>query len=191
MKIHTPDVLVTDAKEAIEMLKAGNKRYLTGEMSSKNTYNMDRNILANAQKPFAVILCCSDSRVAPEIFFDQRLGDIFVVRNAGNVADKTALGSIEYATEHLGTPLVVVIGHGSCGAVTAACSEGKLPENIKHIVNYIQPAVDMGGDIDTVAHHNVDIMVEQVRNNEIIKHVGATVIGAYYDIVTGIVEWKY
>ena len=108
-----------DFSSALQSLKAGNKRFVTGGLSPKNTYAEDRKALCEGQHPFAVVLCCSDSRVAPEIIFDQKLGDLFVIRNAGNVIDKHVLGSIEYAVEHLGTSLVVVMGHSCCGAVTA------------------------------------------------------------------------
>jgi carbonic anhydrase len=141
------------------------------------------------QNPFAVILTCSDSRVAPEIFFDQRLGDIFVIRNAGNVADTEGLGSIEYAIEHLKTKLVVVCGHSKCGAVTAAYKGGEFPPNIKRIVDLINPAVQKGGDLEKVVHNNVESMVARVKADDMIKRMGVTVIGAYYDIHTGEVEW--
>jgi len=171
------------------MLKEGNERYLKGELIRKDSYSADREVLNSGQKPFAVILACADSRAAPEIFFDQKLGDIFVIRNAGNIADTTVLGSIEYATEHLKSRLVVVCGHSNCGAVTAACSGGELPPNIRHIVEHIQPAVNKGGDIDKVAHSNVEIVVGQVKADEIVKRLGVTVVGAYYDIHSGAVKW--
>jgi carbonic anhydrase len=189
MKIHKPDELIEDANTALQMLKDGNERYLKEELIQKNSYSTDRAVLNSGQKPFAVVLTCSDSRAAPEIFFDQKLGDIFVVRNAGNIADKTALGSLEYAVEHLKSRLVVVCGHSKCGAVTAACSGGELPPNINHIVEHIKPAMKKGGDIDEVIHNNVKVMVEQVKSDEIVKRLGITVVGAYYDIHSGAVKW--
>jgi len=189
MKIHQPTELITDPNVALQMLKEGNERYLKGTLTPKTDYKEARAALAGGQKPFAVVLTCSDSRVPPEIFFDQKLGDIFVIRNAGNIADKTVLGSIEYAVEHLKSKLVVVCGHGKCGAVTAACSGGELPPNIKHIVDHIEPAVKMGGDVDAVVHNNVKVMVGQVKADEIVKHLGVVVVGAYYDIQSGEVKW--
>ena len=118
--MYKPYQSVKDAAQAVELLKKGNERYLQGNFSDKSDYASERDILAGGQHPFAAVLTCSDSRTPPEIFFDQRLGDIFVVRNAGNIADPTALGSIEYAVEHLKVPLVAVVGHGKCGAVIAA-----------------------------------------------------------------------
>jgi len=189
MKIHQPGELIEDANIALQMLKEGNARYLKGELIPKTSYNADREVLNSGQKPFAVVLNCADSRAAPEIFFDQKLGDIFVIRNAGNVADKTALGSIEYAVEHLKSKLVVVCGHSKCGAVTAACSGGELPPNVKHIVDHIMPSVKKGGDVEKVVHTHVAAMMEQVKADEIVKRLGVKVVGAYYDIHSGAVEW--
>jgi len=189
MKIHQPAELIEDANAALQMLKEGNARYLKGELIPKTSYSADREVLNGGQKPFAVVLTCADSRAAPEIFFDQKLGDIFVIRNAGNVADKTALGSIEYAVEHLKSKLVVVCGHSKCGAVTAACSGGELPPNIKHIVDHIMPSVKKGDDVEKVVHTHVAAMMEQVKADEIVKRLGVKVVGACYDIHSGAVEW--
>ena len=189
MKIHQPTEIINDPEVALQMLKEGNERYLNGKLTAKTDYKELRDTLDNEQDPFAVILTCSDSRVAPEIFFDQKLGDIFVIRNAGNVADTEALGSIEYAVEHLKTKLVVVCGHRHCGAVTAACSGGEFSPNIKRIVDLIRPAVEKGGDLDKVVHNHVEIMVEKVKSDTIVKHLGIKVVGAYYDIHSGKVEW--
>ena len=98
-----------DSQNAIELLNAGNARFVSGALNPKEDYAEDRERLAKGQHPFAVVLCCSDSRVVPKILFDQKMGDLFVIRNAGNVVDEDVLGSIEYAVEHLGTPLVVVL----------------------------------------------------------------------------------
>ncbi|MDL2218059.1 carbonic anhydrase [Christensenellaceae bacterium OttesenSCG-928-M15] len=189
MKIHQPGESIKDASAALALLKEGNERYLSGNLIPKDTYKEDRDVLNGGQKPFAVVLCCSDSRVAPEIFFDQKLGDLFVIRNAGNIADATVLGSIEYAVEHLGSPLVVVCGHSKCGAVTAACANDALPPNIQSIAERIRPCIHDGDDVDTVIHHNVNAVMEQVKNDEIVKHMGAKVAGAYYNIHTGEVVW--
>ncbi len=189
MKMHDPAQLVESAEEALEMLKEGNLRYVESHLSSKDCYCTDRDTLKNEQHPFAVVLCCSDSRVAPEIFFDQRLGDLFVIRNAGNISDDTVLGSIEYAVQHLKTPLVVICGHSSCGAVTAAFDGGDLPPHIQSIADHIKPAVDLGGELDEVIHHNVEVVMEQIEQDDIIKDIGVTIVGAYYDICTGVVTW--
>ena len=176
MRLHDPEVKVTSAEEALQMLKEGNARFMSGELTM-------------GQKPFAIILCCADSRVAPEIYFDQKLGDIFVIRNAGNVVDEVVLGSIEYGAEHLGSPLMVVLGHTSCGAVTAACEGGELPENIEAIVKKIQPSVKAGASVNEVSRANAIAMAEQIKADPIIKHVGTTVVPAIYDIASGEVIW--
>ena len=187
-KIHQPAELIEDANLALQMLKDGNERYLKGALIPKTSYSADREILKDGQKPFAVILTCSDSRAVPEIFFDQKLGDIFVIRNAGNIADTAVLGSIEYAVEHLKAKLVVVCGHSKCGAVTAACANEELPPNIQYIVDNIKPAVE-GSDVDAAINKNVRLIVDKIKGNEIVKHEKAVVVGAYYDIHTGKVKW--
>jgi len=186
---HQPGDLVTDPQAALQNLKDGNARFLKGELADKSSYAADREVLNAGQKPFAVVLTCADSRVAPEIFFDQKLGDIFAIRNAGNVVDETVLGSIEYAVEHLKSPLVVVVGHTKCGAVTAACSDGELPDNIKSIVKRIKPAVKKDMEVDQVVRANVAQMADQVKDDEIVKELKVKVLGACYDIHTGVVEW--
>ena len=189
MNLHKPDVKVTDAGEALQLLKGGNKRYLSRQLSEKTDYEEIRQALAEGQKPFAIVLCCADSRVAPEICFDQKLGDIFVVRNAGNVVDETVLGTIEYGVEYLGIPLVVVVGHSRCGAVAAACKGGKLSDNIQWIVHKIEPSVRKGNGVDETVHIHAREMAGQIRKNEGIMRLGTRVEAACYDTVTGEIKW--
>ena len=189
MTLHKPDVKLTSAEEALNLLKEGNARFVKDELCSKEGYPADREVLKSGQVPYAIVLCCADSRVAPEIYFDQRLGDIFVIRNAGNVVDEVVLGSIEYGAEHLGSPLVVVVGHTSCGAVTAACQGGDLPRNIQAIVNKINPSVAEGKEVNEVAAENAKAMAAEVADDEIIKHLGTKVVPAIYDILSGEVTW--
>jgi len=189
MKIHQPTELIEDANVALQMLKEGNERFLKGELIHKVTNNSDREIMYREQKPFAIILTCSDSRVAPEIFFDQKLGDIFIIRNAGNIADKTTLGSIEFAIEYLKCKLIVVCGHTRCGAITAACSGAEFSPNIKHIIDHIKPAVDKGGYLDEIICSNVEIMVDRIKADVTVRHLGVIVTGAYYDLYSGMVKW--
>jgi carbonic anhydrase len=131
------------ADEALQRLLDGNKRFVESKMTASALCDLPaREKLAKGQQPYAIILSCSDSRVPPEIIFDRALGEVFVVRVAGNVADPIVLGSIEYATEHLGSPLIMVLGHERCGAVTAAVnSKGKHEGNVGAILKAIQPAV--------------------------------------------------
>lgn len=187
--IHSPGELVSDSQKALQYLKDGNQRYLDNRTIVRDTNAEDRNVLKDGQKPFAVIVTCSDSRVSPEIYFDQKLGDIFVIRNAGNIADETVLGSIEYAVEHLHAPLVVVVGHSSCGAVTGAFNGGEYPENLQTIINTISSSIENSNDIVEAIHANIDSVVEQINENEIVKEMGANVIGAHYNIESGEVSW--
>ena len=179
----------TYSQQALELLKEGNARFISGTLTLKDDYAELREKLNTGQHPFAVVLCCSDSRVAPEIIFDQKLGDLFVIRNAGNVVDEDVLGSIEYAVEHLGTPLVVVLGHSSCGAVTATCQGGDLPGHILDLARRIRPAISTGCCIDDNARRHAQRMAQLIEEDEIVHHVGAKVVAAFYDLQSGKVEW--
>lgn len=177
------------AEWPLEALKEGNARFVSGKSSRKEDYAADRERLAQGQHPFAVVLCCSDSRVTPETVFDQHLGDLFVIRNAGNVVDEDVLGSVEYAVEHLHTPLVVVMGHSNCGAVTAATQGGELCGHIKTIAERIRPSVGDGCRIDENARRHAARMARQIAENQIVMHENAQVLPAFYDIRSGVVEW--
>ena len=178
-----------DFETALQSLKDGNERFVAEALTPKDDYATLREQLSTGQQPFAVVLCCSDSRVAPEIIFDQKLGDLFVIRNAGNVVDDDVLGSIEYAVEHLGTPLVVVLGHSCCGAVTATCQGGDLPGHIVDIAKRIQPAISTGCCIDDNAKRHAKRMAQLIAEDDIVHHMGAQVTAAFYDIRSGKVEW--
>ncbi len=132
-------------EEALQRLMEGNQRYVENQMTGTKLCDLPtRTSLAKSQHPYAVVLTCSDSRVPPEIIFDKGLGEIFVIRVAGNISDPIVLGSIEYAAEHLGSPLIMVLGHERCGAVTAAVNaKGKSSgsKNIDAIVKVVTPAV--------------------------------------------------
>ena len=180
----------TDSKQALDLLKAGNARFVSGALAQKDDYTTLREQLSAGQHPFAVVLCCSDSRVAPEIIFDQKLGDLFVIRNAGNIVDEEVLGSIEYAVEHLETPLVVVMGHSACGAVTATCQGGDLPGHILDLAKRIKPSISSGCCIDDNARSHAKRMAQLIEEDEIVHHVGAKVVAAFYDLQSGKVEWQ-
>src|SRR5438067_11616610 len=140
--------------EAIAKLKEGNARYTSGNLQHPGQTTERRAELAKSQHPFAIIVSCSDSRVPPEIVFDQGLGDLFVVRVAGNVIDDHSQGSIEYAVDHLAVRLIVVLGHQSCGAVKAAketiAAKTKATAHIQSLITAIQPAVEatINGDLN-------------------------------------------
>jgi carbonic anhydrase len=137
------------ADEALQKLMDGNQRFVESKMGACTSSDASaREKLARTQHPYAIILSCSDSRVPPELVFDKSLGEIFVIRVAGNVADPIVLGSIEYATEHLGSQLIMVLGHERCGAVTATVNNKGKPEgNIGAIIKAIQPAAKKAKEI--------------------------------------------
>jgi carbonic anhydrase len=178
-------------------LMAGNKRFVIGKPEAHDLVAL-RGRLSNGQQPKVAVLACSDSRVAPEVIFDQSLGDLFVVRTAGNVGDNIAIGSIEYAVEHLGSSVLVVLGHTKCGAVTAACSREKMPTpGLQAIVDKIDPAVQLAakhatGDalVEAAIKENVHQSAQDlVRNSEVLGHFihdrKLTVFEAEYNLTTG------
>jgi len=189
VNIHNPEEFVSDSQMALQYLKDGNQRYLTNKPIERDSNAEDREALKDGQRPFAVIITCSDSRVSPEIYFDQKLGDIFVIRNAGNIADKITIGSIEYAVEHLGTPLVVVVGHSSCGAVTAAFDGGENPNDLQSIIDKISSNIEDCDDLEGGIRSNIVSTMETIKEDIVIKETNATVIGAHYDIESGKVSW--
>lgn len=186
------------AEAALQRLIDGNLRYAAGQTEHPRQSAERRAELAKGQAPFAIVLACADSRVAPEIVFDQGLGDLFVVRVAGNVLDNHALGSIEYAVEHLHASLIVVLGHERCGAVTAAVQGGHAPGHIHSLVQAIEPAVaaarsEPGDAVENATRANVLRVVAQLRQAEPIlaEHVKSAqlqVVGGRYDLDTGAVE---
>jgi carbonic anhydrase len=179
---------------------AGNSRYVAGHIKARAIVPL-RQSLANDQHPKVVVLTCSDSRVPPELIFDQSLGDLFVVRSAGNIADAIGLGSIEYSVEHLGSTMVVVMGHTSCGAVKAACSGDKMPTaNLQAIVDQIDPAVKLAktqaqGDavLDAAVRDNVAQSAKDLlAHSDVLRHMvddgKISVVEAVYHLDTGKVE---
>lgn len=177
--------------EALDRLLAGNRRFVSGLPASRYGAAGRRKEIAEHQHPFAVVVCCSDSRVGPEVVFDQGLGDIFVCRTAGEVVDDVELGSIEYAVEHLGVPLVVVLGHERCGAVAATLKGGEAPGHIGALVKAIAPAVResegaSGDALDNAVRAQIRAVVRQLRAAELLH--AAQVVGARYDLDTGVVE---
>lgn len=172
-------------EDALSRLEEGNRRFVSGSPFPKDHHTEDRLELSKGQHPFAVVLCCSDSRVAPEIIFDCKLGELFVIRNAGNVVDEDVLGSVEYAVEHLGCPLVVVMGHSSCGAVTATCEGGELPGNIPALAQRIRPAISLDCCIDDNARRHAKRMAQLLQKDPIVSHLHTKVMAAFYDIKSG------
>ena len=184
---------------ALNLLREGNARFVTEHASHPSQSAERRADVAKGQHPFAVILACADSRVSPEIVFDQGLGDLFVIRNAGNVLDDDVIGSMEYAVEHLHSSLIVVLGHSSCGAVTAAVAGGEAPGHISAIVHAIQPAVELAkkekGDVlNNAIRINAKLSTSALDHSEPILHEAVTaghvkVVAAVYDLASGKVEF--
>jgi carbonic anhydrase len=193
-----PESKAPTPTEALERLLAGNRRFFSGLPKSRSGIVERRKELATEQRPFAVVVCCSDSRVGPEVVFDQGLGDIFVVRTAGEIVDDVGLGSIEYAVEHLGSPLVVVLGHERCGAVAAALKGGDLPGHIGALARAIAPAVAeskgaSGDALDNAVRAQIRAVVRQLRSAapivaELVHAGKVLVVGARYDLDTGVAE---
>jgi carbonic anhydrase len=196
---HSDQTSVAPA-EAISKLKEGNGRYTSGNLQHPGQTTERRTELAKTQHPFAGIVSCSDSRVPPEIVFDQGLGDLFIVRVAGNVINDEGLGSVEYTVDHLGTRLILVLGHQSCGAVKAAretiAAKGKAPGHIESLVTAIRPAVEATAkdDLETTVKANVKNVVQALRSSTPILKAKVDsgeikVIGGYYSLDTGAVTF--
>ena len=195
----TSPVSVTPA-QAQQNLVAGNARFVAGKSMHPHQTPAVRAQLVNGQAPFAVIVGCSDSRTAPEILFDEGLGDLFIIRVAGNVIDDQSIGSVEYAVEHLHSPLVVVMGHSTCGAVGAArdavAAHGHADGHIESLVQAIRPAVEQtaGQDAAATCKANVRNVVNALRDSQpilhhMVEHGDVRIVGAYYDLESGVVTF--
>lgn len=189
-KEHT--ISISTADEAIAELKKGNERFINGKLVNTDYKNQIENTKLD-QHPHSVILSCLDSRVPPEIIFDQGIGNIFVARNAGNIEDLNVLGSMEFATKVKGTKLIVVMGHSNCGAVNGAVANAELG-NLTQLLNQIKPAIvkNDGGEamIDETAKNNVkmtiaDILMQSPVINELVKENKVKIVGAYYNLENG------
>jgi len=192
-----------DPDKAFQMLKDGNKRFVDGKMIKRDLHEQVKET-SEAQFPYAVILSCMDSRVPPETIFDQGIGDIFVIRVAGNVIDEDVLGSLEYACKVVGVKLIIVLGHTHCGAVKGACDDVKMG-NLTELLSKIKPAVDSTQTtgvrssknhefVEEVAELNVNNQAEIIRKpgtivGEMISKSEVGIVGAMYDVETGKVQF--
>lgn len=198
------------AREALERLREGNQRFASGNTSrSTSATQALRGLLAEGQEPFAIILGCSDARVPAEIVFDQGLGDLFVIRVAGNIVAPSQIGSVEFAAARFGIGLVVVLGHSGCGAVQATIEELRQPtenqsRNLRSIVDRVRPSVeallatDLRNDPDALVRYairaNIRISASHLRHGsdvleDLIQREGLVVVGAEYSLETGTVEF--
>lgn len=183
---------------ALQRLMDGNTRYVDGNLNHPHTNSEYRARLVHGQKPFAAILGCSDSRVPLEMVFDQGLGDIFVIRVAGNVANEVTIASVEFAVSVLNVPLVMVMGHQSCGAVTAATTQDTYEGFLHNLIEHIRPAVRRAGGIEgdlveNAIRINAQIMAQNlIDRSDLIANAANShktlVTSAYYDLETGRVE---
>ena len=198
------DPVATNPEEAIRALKTGNARFFSGQAQRPEASAAERRAQILGQTPFGVVLSCSDSRVPTEIVFDQGLGDLFITRVAGNVIDRTTLGSIEYAVGHLKTHVVVVMGHEGCGAVKAALlpaeARARETENIQFLLDQIVPSIeklpairDEKAKMREAVIANVRVQVQNLRRvpfiQEAINSERIAVLGAFYEITSGAVDF--
>jgi carbonic anhydrase len=196
--------LPNDPKEALKRLAAGNKRFVEGAPLHSRSSKEVRKELAGGQQPFAAILGCSDSRVPPELVFDQGLGELFIVRNAGNVVADDVMGSLQYAGLHLKIQLLVVLGHGNCGAVTAALDamskRAKHPERIQTLLHMIEPGLKdldpklTGADrLHAAVEANVRWSMRQIAESpegkKALEEKRFEMAGAVYELETGLVRF--
>jgi carbonic anhydrase len=187
-----------NADQALQKLIQGNRRYVSFKRDYPDQDKIHLKTVAKGQHPFAVILGCADSRVPPELLFDQGLGDLFVIRVAGNILDDGTLASMEFATAELGVPLVMVLGHQRCGAVKATLDGGEVPGHISRLVEAIKPALagiqDQKGDkLDNAVRANVKMVVKQITAStpilaDLVTKGKLKVVGGRYGLDNGVVE---
>ncbi|MEQ9423650.1 MAG: carbonic anhydrase [Cyclobacteriaceae bacterium] len=178
------------AQEVIQRLKEGNARFKTDSLEHKLQDQPRRDELKDGQKPWAIILSCADSRVAPELTFDTGLGELFICRVAGNIANTSSIASIEYAVAHLGTPVIVVLGHESCGAVGAAMAGGDNGYNLNHLLAHVTPALAAAGDgasTEKVVKENAKLNAEELKTRSSIISGAVSagkvkIVSAYYKL---------
>ncbi len=183
-------------QEALKRLQEGNARFVEDKLDGKLNDSYRRMDLTGGQKPYAIILSCADSRVVPELAFDTGLGEIFVIRVAGNVANTESIASIEYAVAHLGTKLIMVLGHQSCGAVTAAIGGGNNGYNLNILLSQIAPAIadaGEGADVNTVVKKNAEVVAGDLTTRssiiaDAVANGGLEIISAYYNLDSGKVD---
>lgn len=183
-------------QETINRLKEGNKRFVADKLDGKLQDTARRTSLSSGQSPYAIVLSCADSRVVPELAFDTGLGEIFTVRVAGNIANTESIASIEYAVAHLGSKIIVVMGHESCGAVTAAMGGGDNGYNLNILLAQITPAVVQAGsdDVNVVVKKNAQLNAEELVNRSAIIRSAVEkgevkIVSAYYHLGSGQIDF--
>lgn len=185
-----------DKSLAKQRLIDGNKRFIEDKNEGKLQDSSRRSEVVGGQSPFAIILSCADSRVVPELVFDTGIGELFVIRVAGNVANTSSIASIEYAVAHLGSKLIVVLGHESCGAVTAAAAGGDNGHNLNHLLSHVTPAVAAckGADVNTIVKKNAELNAQDLITRssiigEAVKSGAVDIVPGYYNFNSGKVDF--
>lgn len=180
----------------LERLKEGNQRFVSDKLDGKLQNSERRNHLTSGQEPYAIILSCADSRVVPELVFDTGLGELFVVRVAGNIANTDSIASIEYAVAHCKSKLIVVLGHQSCGAVMAAMSGGDNGYNLNHLLAQITPAVEgcASDNVDEVVKTNAshvakNLMERSAIIKDFVDRQEVKIVSGFYNLETGKVDF--
>jgi carbonic anhydrase len=184
------------AEAALERLTRGNARFVADQTIEAGRSQARRAELTDGQSPWAIVLSCADSRVAPELLFDTGLGELFVVRVAGNVANTSSIASIEYAVAHFGTPVIVVLGHQSCGAVTAALAGGDSGPNLNHLLAHISHGIGEHEDrsVEAVVRSNAhgaaqELVTRSAIISEAVAHAKLRIVSAIYSLEDGSVSW--
>ncbi len=175
----------------------GNARFVADKLDGKLQDSSRRDELTGGQQPYAIILSCADSRVVPELAFDTGLGELFVLRVAGNVANTSTIASIEYAVAHCGSKIIVVLGHQSCGAVTAAVNGGDNGYNLNHLLSHITPALsasDEGAEVNEVVKVNAKINAQELIDRstiigDAVRKGDVEIVAAYYNLDSGKVDF--
>lgn len=183
--------------EVLARLKKGNANFVEDKLDGQLQDSSRRTSLTSGQQPYAIVLSCADSRVVPELAFDTGLGELFVLRVAGNIANSSTIASIEYAVAHCGSRVIVVLGHQNCGAVTAAVKGGDNGYNLNHLLSHISPAVHAcpaGTEVNVVVKKNAELTVKELSNrsnilSDAIANQGLQIVPAYYNLDSGKVDF--
>ena len=183
-------------QDVVQRLQDGNARFVADKLDGKLQDSSRREVLTTGQQPYAIILSCADSRVVPELAFDAGLGELFVVRVAGNIANNSSIASIEYAVAHCGSTVIVVLGHESCGAVTAAISGGDNGHNLNHLLMHITPAKEASEDksVNGVVKKNAQMTSEELASRSgiignAVNSGSLKILPAFYNLGSGAVDY--
>ena len=182
-------VINMERKNTIEILKQGNMRFKTNESQIKHYSQEERKIMSEDQEPIVVVVTCSDSRVTPEEIFDLNLGEAFVIRNAGNIAEIETLSSVAYAVSILKVDTIVVLGHSNCGAISGAMTHNSFKEPLNRVIHTIRGRIDGETDPYKATLKNIEVTKDSIKSFVELNHAQTEVVGAYYDVATGMVDF--